>query len=151
MRKSNKKIFIRTNALIIAILCTLMLFISCDGDQTETGNGKYGKVQVEIKDFDIGNWMSSDYLVVTYSFTNNSNKNQTFADCFDDIVYQNGVALSQGFGFENYWNDVKPGTTVDVEVPYELSNYTDDIEIEITVDGEDKVILSKTCSISESE
>lgn len=149
MKKSNKKTFIRTTALIIAVLCTLMLFISCGGDQAE--NGKYGKLKVEIKDFRIDSRFFGDYLIVTYTFENNSNSNQTFDDCFDEVVYQNGVALSYGYDFINYWNDVKSGATVDVEVSYILSNATDDIEIEITVNGEDKIILSQTYSLIESE
>ena len=149
MKKSNKKTFVRTSALLMAVLCTLMLFISCSGDQAE--NGKYGKLKVEIKDFYIDSRFFGDYLIVTYTFTNNSDSNQIFDDCFDEVVYQNGVALSYGYDFENYWNDVKPGATVDVNVSYVLSNTTDDIEIEITADGKNKAILSKTCSISESE
>jgi hypothetical protein len=108
---------------------------------------------VDIKEFYIVEddiFYRGDLLVI-YTFTNNSGSKKTFDDCFDVSVYQNGAALPLAYGAENYWDDIEPGATVDVKMHYDLNNRTDDIEIEICADGKDKVILSKTYSIPESE
>lgn len=159
MKKSNKKTFIRAAALLIAVLCTLMLFISCGGDQTEKGNGKYGDMQVDIKDFYIKEndiyGITPPSLVVTYTFTNNSDSAKEFGYNFKDVVYQNGVALDADFVYglenDNQYNAIKPGATVDVAIPYRLTDTTSDIEIEISISGTDKCILSKTFSLTEEE
>ena len=149
MKTMNKKPFIRKIALLLSVLSAVMLFASCGGSE---GNGKYGKYEVNIKEFYIEDYRWSDSkLAVIYTFTNNSGSKTTFDDCFDVSVYQNGAALSLAYDAENYWDDIKPGATVEVKMHYYISNLTDDIEIEICAKGKDKVILSKTYSIPESE
>ena len=147
MKTMNKKSFIRKIALLLSVLSAVMLFASCGESE---GNGKYGKYEVEITEFYIeDNWSNS--LRVIYTFTNNSGSKTNFDDCFDDAVYQNGAALPYDYDFENYFDDIKPGATADVLVSYDITNTTDDIEIEICADGKDKVILSKTYSLTDSE
>ena len=147
MKTMNKKPFIRKIALLLSVLSAVMLFASCGESE---GNGKYGKYEVEIKEISIGSYYYTDCVIVVYTFTNNSESNASFLTCFEDEVYQNGVALGN-YGGKNYTDYIKPGTTVDVIVNYPLNNTTGDIEIEICADGEDKVILSETYSIPESE
>lgn len=147
MKTMNKKQFIRKIALLLSVLTAVMLFASCGESE---GNGKYGKYEVEIKEISIGRYLYTDCVIVVYTFTNNSDSKISFYSCFEDEVYQNGVAL-ENYGGENYFDDIKPGTTVDVIVNYPLKNTTGDVEIEVCAGSEDKVILSETYSIPESE
>ncbi len=74
-------------------------------------------------------------VVITYSFTNNSNETQSFATACNETVYQNGVECSMGFGTDydssGYMQKVKPGATTSCELLYNLQDTTTPIDVEV--------------------
>ena len=74
-------------------------------------------------------------LIVTYSFTNNSSENASFAWNIDDNAFQNGIELERGFvyGYDGYDSgsssrNIQPGKSMDIQEAYELR---DDSKVEI--------------------
>ena len=97
-------------------------------------------------------------MIVKYVFTNVSDDNATaFFTAFDETVYQNGVGLNEAYILDdsaNYSSDnqtkkIKKGSSIEVEVAYELNDATTDIEVEVEefFSFEDTVI-KKTFQIS---
>ncbi len=77
-----------------------------------------------------------DCAIVTYSFTNNSDKTTSFAFAVYPKVFQNGIECDSQFFVEgkendNYSTDIRPGTTVLVDLAYELQDLSE-IEVEVT-------------------
>lgn len=122
-------------------------------------NTEIGKYTVVIdscrlaKTFD-----DKDAVIVKYVFTNVSDDNATaFFTAFDETVYQNGVGLNEAYILDdsaNYSSDnqtkkIKKGSSIEVEVAYELNDATTDIEVEVEefFSFEDTVI-KKTFQIS---
>lgn len=58
----------------------------------------------------------------------------------NDYAFQNGIRLSssltaiavEDFSIENQFKEIKTGTTISVEVAYELEDNISDVEIEIS-------------------
>lgn len=97
-------------------------------------------------------------VIVKYIFTNVSNENATaFFTAFNETVYQGGVGLneawllddSSNYSTDNQTKKIKKGSSIDVEVAYELNDTTTDIEVEVEefFSFDDKV-LKKTFKIS---
>ena len=88
-------------------------------------------------------WQTSDYqgapvLVVSYGFTNNSDKATSFMIATHDQAFQDGVELSSailigepGYDSEASMKEIKPGATIQVQKAYVLDS-TSDVEIEVT-------------------
>lgn len=103
------------------------------------------------KDFE-----DKDIVIIKYIFTNNSDDAASFMFAFDDSVYQDGIGLNEcyfaddsaNFSSDNQTKDIKPGSSLDVEVAYELNDSTTDIEVEVKelISFSDKTI-TKTFSI----
>lgn len=80
-------------------------------------------------------------LVVTYSYTNNSNESVPMIYAASKVnAYQNGVALSNvsfvygvedETGSEYRYTNVRPGTTADIELCYEINDMNEDIFVEV--------------------
>lgn len=112
------------------------------GDSEESaaelkGEGDLGDFHVKYiestvaKDYD-----GNDALIVHYQFTNNSEETTNAAASIYVEVFQDGVQLdtaimSEDYGGDNEWKDIRPGTTIDVYCAYELTS-TSAVEIEIT-------------------
>lgn len=103
--------------------------------------GLIGDYIVKIKEFRVtDDFERSKILVVTYSFTNNSDESKAFLYTFDDALFQNGVELSDvyssygidDYDFSNQSRKIKPGVTLDVQVAYKLNDETTDIDAEIS-------------------
>lgn len=92
--------------------------------------------EVSIAGVKLGkDYEGKDCAIVTYTFTNNSDDTISFATAFYPQVFQNGVECDtaitmDGIENDNYLTDIRPGTTVDVDIAYELQD-TSDIEIEV--------------------
>ncbi len=83
---------------------------------------------------------ASDYAgapvaVVTYTFTNNSEKATSFAVALRPQAFQDGVELNTAIGSdwdsEKYMKDVKPGSSSTVEIGYNLEGESD-VTVEVT-------------------
>ncbi|MBQ9059387.1 MAG: DUF5067 domain-containing protein [Atopobiaceae bacterium] len=82
---------------------------------------------------------STDYagnpcVIVNYSFTNNSDKATSFMVAVNADVYQNGVECELAIGSDadssTAMNKIKPGTTIQVQQAYSISDNSD-IEVEV--------------------
>ena len=76
-----------------------------------------------------------DAAIVTFSFTNNSEETTSFMAAVYPKVFQNGIQCETAFVYEgiendNYMTDIRPGTTIQVDMAYEISD-TSDIEVEV--------------------
>ena len=118
-----------------------------------------GDYKVEIKGFRLASDYEGDpVIIITYGFTNVSDDDAaSFMYSVEDTVYQNGIGLNQAYflndnanyNSDNQSKELKMGTSLDVEVAYELNDTTSDVEVEIKewISFNDKV-LTKTFSIA---
>ena len=109
-------------------------------ETTRTNPANLGDYIVEIKSATV----TQDYdgnpaVIITYSWTNNSGETTSPMLSISTAVFQNGVGMDSAFIYDNpaydgdmYSTDVRPGTTVDVQEAFELSDTTSPIEVEIT-------------------
>lgn len=104
-------------------------------------------------------YQGKDVVIVTYGFTNNSKENQAFAWAFSDKAFQNGVEPQPSYSYrfddteytsDNANKEIKPGTTLDIEQAYELSDLTSDVKIEVEeLFSLDSKIITKTFAINQ--
>lgn len=97
-------------------------------------------------------------IVVTYTWTNNSDDTAAFYTTFTVDAYQNGVELDSAYFLANddefdlnaSSNKIKSGATQTVQVAYKLSDETTDVEIEVTewLSFDDTVLAEATFAIS---
>lgn len=80
-------------------------------------------------------WEGKDAVLITYSFTNNSQDAVSFDVALDASPYQDGIGLETAI-LDDETDlvdvDIKPGVTKEVKKAYLLRNTTSNIEIEIT-------------------
>lgn len=117
-----------------------------------------GEYEIKINDF----VMSKTYdgkpaIIVNMNFTNNSDKTASFMTSLSSKAFQDGVELSTAIlgDYSNYdvdaqMKEIKKGAAIDVQVAYELSNTTSDVEFEVEefLSFDDKKI-EKTFKIAE--
>lgn len=103
-------------------------------------DGKIGDYTVTIKDSRVTeDYEGNKILVVTYVFTNNSDKAVSMMLAVKDSLFQNGIELGNtitsygidDYNYENYSKDVRPGVSLDVQIAYKLNDETTDVEVEI--------------------
>lgn len=79
-------------------------------------------------------YQGKDVIVVTYTWTNNSDKATSFTVALNAQAYQNGVELETSLFTDGAevgdLRDVKPGTTSTVKIAYELAD-TSEVEVEV--------------------
>lgn len=106
-------------------------------DGSNTSN--VGDYNIELKDSRITTDYDGDkILIVTYTFTNNSDEAECFAYSVTDKAFQDGIELGDvwssygidGLSFDNKSKEIKPGKSLDVQCAYELNDETTDVEIE---------------------
>lgn len=81
-------------------------------------------------------WEGNPAVVVSLTYTNNSEETTSFAATLMVQVFQNGISrdiaiLMDGNENDNYLTDIRPGTTIAIDLPYELEDMSD-IEVEVT-------------------
>lgn len=98
-----------------------------------------GDYHVEIK----GATLTKDYegnpaVIVTYAWTNNSEETTNAMTSVSCSVFQDGVELetaiitgNDAYDSEAFMKDVRPGTTLDIQSAFLLSNTTSTLEIEV--------------------
>ncbi len=106
-------------------------------------------------------WQTTDYqgapvLVVSYGFTNNSDKATSFMVATRAQAFQDGVELSNailtgepGYDSGAAMKEIKPGATIEVQEAYVLDG-TSDVEIEVTelISFSDTPLATTTISLS---
>ena len=129
-----------------------------DVDKKEEDNSNLGDYNIVIKGSRlVKSYDGSDAIIITYSFTNNSDEAAAFIFTFDDNAYQDGIGLNEAYilddsanySADNQTKEIKPGATLDVEVAYALNDVTTDVEVEVKeiFSFNDKTI-TKTFNIS---
>lgn len=114
---------------------------SSSDEGSADGSGTLGDYYVEIK----GAAFDKDYegnsaIVITYSWTNNSENTTNasvalFCKAFQDGVQIDSASLSssnKNYDSEAEWRDIRPGTTLDVQCAFKTDNKTSPIEVEIS-------------------
>ena len=80
-------------------------------------------------------YSDEDVAIVTYTWTNNSDDTTSFAFSVNSKVFQNGIECDPNFFVDEvdsskYSADVRPGTTITVEMAYNIEDLSD-IEVEV--------------------
>jgi hypothetical protein len=75
--------------------------------------------------------------VITYEWTNNSEKTASFLITFSDKVFQNGIECESGISVEgadsgSLMKEIRPGTTFEVKQGYVLNDTASPVEVEVT-------------------
>lgn len=158
-KKKKKKKRLIIFGVIIAVIIAIVA-ASSSGDDT-SGSGSQGgeaksttaatvttdkddsnvaMYKVELKNSRVAtDYDGNKVLVVTYSFTNNSDDAVCFDYAVTDKAYQDGIELGtvwtsygiKDLSFDNKDKDVKPGKSLDVQCAYELNDNKTDVEIEM--------------------
>lgn len=145
--KNIKKLFI----LFLTIIISLSIMgCSGGGETTDQGSGAVdtsSKTETNLGDYQVvidsarftEDFEGKDVVIIKYKFTNNAKEPTSFMVAFDDKVYQNGVGLNEAYVLSdsanydsgNQTKEIKKGSTLDVEVAYELNDSTTTIEVEV--------------------
>ena len=117
----------------------------------QENKGVLGKYEVEIVSAVIENEsQNSDekVIVVTYSWTNNSEKDAKFDYTFKEAVYQGGALCESAFMDSDFRSSaqalIRPGASLSVKRAYEANDYSKKIEIEISEAYSSKTKVTKT-------
>lgn len=116
---------------------------SSESDPTRkkmVGSGDLGDFHVEIKGAELTKGQDGDtYIVITYSWTNNSDKTTHAGTVFTTKAFQNGIQIDgiyligdDKFDSSAESRDVKPGATLDVQCAFALTSNTATVEFELT-------------------
>lgn len=125
-------------------------------DTAEPSDGTLGSYAVEIK----GAKLCKDYegnnaIMITYSWTNNSEETTSPMGSMMDEAFQDGVQLDAAivdFEYNDGLTDVRPGTTIDVDVIYELpGDSTVEFEISAIEDALESNVPKVTANFEPSE
>ena len=104
-------------------------------------SGTLGDYTVTIKSARLTtNYKDEPSIIITYDFTNNSDKTASFAFSTSSKVFQNGIECDttissyndDTFSSENSLKDIKTGATLEVEAIYKLNDETSDVEVEVS-------------------
>lgn len=108
--------------------------------ETINGSGSLGKYDIEIKSATLAkDYEGNPAIVITYAWTNNSEDTISAMVALMDQAFQDGVELdtaiigdSDIYDSDASMKDIRPGTTLEVQVAYVLSNTTSEVEFEIS-------------------
>lgn len=109
--------------------------------ETERKNpATLGDYVVEIKSTSLTHdYDGNPAVIVTYSWTNNSEETTTPMNSVTAKVFQDGIGLegiyiieSEDYDSDTTMTEVRPGTTIDVQEAFTLRNITSPIEVEIS-------------------
>ena len=153
-------------ALSCLMACMLFSLCACGGSSSDdSGSGAEGEkapAQAEKpkSDYDVSivsSELTSDYsgspaLMVTYSFTNNSDKAKSFSVALSDKCFQNGVQLDSAIIKEvdtTSFNEIKPGVTTEVVHAYVLADQSVvTVEVEELFSLSDELLLNEEISVA---
>jgi len=103
-------------------------------------SGNLGDYHVEIKDAKLAqDYEGKPAIIITYSWTNNSEETTSAAVALIEEAFQDGVQLesaivsdSNVYNSENYMKEIRPGITLDVQTAYILTSDTSTVEFEVS-------------------
>ena len=149
-----KKVFSLMLAVLLVVIFGAFALASGEDDSADQGSGSVDKGSSVDKTTEIGDYsvvidscrLATDYegdkiVIVKYVFTNNKDEEgAAFNLAFMDEVYQDGVGLNKSYFVadsakyddESQSKKIKKGSSIDVEVAYELNDETTDIEVEVS-------------------
>lgn len=98
-----------------------------------------GDASIEIGDFKLSKtYEGKDAIIINMKYTNNNEDAQSYMTSMLGKAFQDGVELSyaiimdtDSYDAETQMKEVKKDTSIDVQVAYELSNTTSDVEFEV--------------------
>ena len=93
-----------------------------------------------------------EIVVVSFTWTNNSDETTSFALSVHPKVFQNGIecdtAIAMDINNDKYMSDVRPGGSVQVEMAYEIEDHSDvEVEVSELFSFSDDLIASGTFSL----
>lgn len=112
-----------------------------DGSASPSGSSSLGNYDIVIESCRLAeDFEGKSVVIVKYKFTNNDDEPIAFFTALDDNVYQNGVGLngsyvldeSANYSADNQTKAIKKGSSIEVEVAYELNDTTTPIEVEVS-------------------
>lgn len=110
-------------------------------ETTVKNEGDIGDYNVTVKNSKIeSDYEGKSVLLVTYSFTNNSDKSASMAYSISDKAFQNGVELSpvymtygiDDYNLEDHDKELKPGVALDIKRGYYLNDSETVVNIELS-------------------
>lgn len=123
---------------------------------TTVGEGDIDDYHVKITSATMGvDYKGESAIIITYDFTNNSDSEQAFIYAVSADVYQNGIecgsaTMVDGVDVQKQMNKIKPGTTYQIEIAYELQDETSPVEVECKEAisfGNDSEVVSQTFTL----
>lgn len=113
---------------------------SSRGSGNMEGSGDLGDYYVEIKEaLCTEDYEGNPAIVITYSWTNNSEDTTSAMVAMHEKAFQDGVGLdtaiildSAVYDSDAGMKDVRPGTTIDVQCAFSLTNEASVVEFEIS-------------------
>jgi hypothetical protein len=110
---------------------------SDSSDTSSDGQGTLGDYAVVIESMTVENdYEGNPAAVITYSFTNNGDDEQSFLTALSAEVYQNGVqlqtAIMDDVDTSSSMTNIKPGVTLEVVEAYSLNDDTSPIDVEVS-------------------
>ena len=130
-----------------SVVCVLMIGallltgVGCSLGESKDPN-VLGDYRVEIKDYRLAKDADGkDLVIVKYGFTNNSEESAAFVYALTYEAFQNGIGLTEvmeesiesaDYSDADQLREIKGGTSLDVEVAYELSDTTTPVDVEVT-------------------
>lgn len=109
-------------------------------DSASQGNSSFTDCTIDIKSCRLAkSYDGKAVAIITYGYTNNSDSATSFCVAVKTNVFQNGIGLnnayildkSANYSADNQTKELKKGSTLDVEVAYELNDSTTDIVVEV--------------------
>lgn len=120
-------------------------------DQTESQNSDEQEDNADAAGKDLGDFyvevkgaaLTTDYegnpaIVVTYAWTNNSEETTSAMVSMYESAFQNGVQLDTAilvdasFDIDSAMTNVRPGTTIDIQKAYVMTDETAEVEFEVS-------------------
>lgn len=121
--------------------------------QQESGQ-EASKYAVSIDDCTVtADYSGASAIVVTYTFTNNSDKAVPFMTAISAKAFQNGVqldtAIVEDIDAQSTMNEIKSGATTTVQQAYVLDDQSD-VSVECTelISFDDTVLAEKTFAVA---
>lgn len=132
------------------------------GQQTVSGDTSMYKVDIKSARISVDTIVDGEpadvkSVLVTFSYTNNSDEVEDFHGAVKYAVYQNGVALEDAYddvydvrnddGIE--FDEIKPGTTIEFELGFHLKSESSDLVVEVVNhDYDPEFLVSRTFTLS---
>ena len=103
--------------------------VESSSGNVQDGKGTLGDFTVDIKDCQqVEDYKGDPTIIVTYGFTNNSDKAESFMTALQAKVFQEGVECESAivdskyeYDSESFMKEIKPGVSFDVQYAYSIT------------------------------